>query len=178
MPNFKHHIFSGIMLFPVYYLIFSIIYNIIFGNYPRFENNELIFAFLFFIFGADLPDVDHDLSIINKIFRILTVIFTVFYIYEYEYLFRDIIAVNDILLYNFIILYIGIILGYSLGIIFNSLTRHRGAWHKFHTGIIIGIIIYFVNIKYYMIVRIFYSLALVTGFYVHITMDKYIKLKK
>jgi len=177
MPNFKHHILSGVLIFPVYYLVFSIIFNIFNGHYPLFNNGELIFSFLLFVFGADLPDVDHDLSIINKIFRILTIIFTVFYVFEYEYLFRDLININDFLLYNLIVIYIGIILGYFLGVIFNSLTRHRGAWHKIHTGIIIGIVIFLINTKYNLEIRFFYSLSLVSGFYLHIIMDKYIKLK-
>jgi hypothetical protein len=76
-------------------------------QYPLFNNGELIFSFLLFILGADLPDVDHDLSIINKVFRILTVIFSVFYIFEYEYLLREIININNFLLYNIVIIYIG-----------------------------------------------------------------------
>src|SRR6056297_2717851 len=114
MPNFKHHILSGVLIFPVYYLVFSIIFNAFNGHYPLFNNGELIFSFLLFVFGSDLPDVDHDLSIINKIFRILTIMFTVFYVFEYEYLFRDLININDFLLYNLIVIYIGIILGYFL----------------------------------------------------------------
>jgi hypothetical protein len=146
-------------------------------QYPLFNNGELIFSFLLFILGADLPDVDHDLSIINKVFRILTVIFSVFYIFEYEYLLREIININNFLLYNIVIIYIGIVFGYALGVVFNSLTRHRGAWHKIHTGIIIGTGIFLINGKFNFDVRLFYSLSLVSGFYIHLLMDKYIKLK-
>ena len=177
MPNFKHHIMSGIFLFPMYYLIFSLVYFVFLNQYPLFNNGELIFSFLLFVLGSDLPDVDHDLSIINKIFRILTVIFSVFYVFEYEYLLREIININNFLLYNIVIIYIGIVFGYALGIVFNSLTRHRGAWHKIHTGIIIGAGIFLINSKFNIEIRMFYSLSLVSGFYVHLLMDKYIKIK-
>ncbi|SDC02659.1 LexA-binding, inner membrane-associated putative hydrolase [Geotoga petraea] len=177
MPNFKHHITSGILLFPVYYLVFSIVFTLLFDHYPLFNNNELIFSFLLFVIGTDLPDVDHDLSIINKIFRILIVIFSVYYLFEYEYLLRHITNIDDFLIYNIIIIYLGIILGYAFGIVFNSLTRHRGAWHKIHTGIIIGIILFLLNTKFKIEIRIFYSLSLISGFYVHLLLDKYIKIK-
>jgi len=177
MPNFKHHIMSGIFLFPLYYFIFSLIYFIFMDQYPLFNNGELIFSFLLFVLGADLPDVDHDLSIINKVFRILIVIFSVFYIFQYEYLLREIININDFLLYNIVIIYIGIIFGFALGVVFNSLTRHRGVWHKIHTGIIIGVGIFLINSKFNIDIRLFYSFSLVSGFYVHLLMDKYIKLK-
>lgn len=177
MPNFKHHIMSGIFLFPIFYLFFSVIFSLIFNKYPLFNNGEVVFSFLLFVLGADLPDVDHDLSIINKIFRILIVIFSVYYMFEYEYLFRSIISINDFLVYNIIIIYLGIFLGYAVGIIFNSLTHHRGAWHKIYTGIILGAIIFFINAKFKLEIRLFYSLSLISGYNLHLLLDKYIKIK-
>lgn len=174
MPNFKTHIITGILFYPTYFLLYSFILDIINGEFYPNESIILI-SFFFFVLGADLPDVDHNFSLINKIFRILLVglsISTIFKIKNYY----DFLAFLSTKIYilNTLYIIIGIILGGLIGYLFNNLTKHRGKWHNPITGIILGITSYFLIANNYYSLdynALFVSLSLVIGFFVHLLLD-------
>ncbi|KLO21836.1 hypothetical protein X275_07810 [Marinitoga sp. 1197] len=178
MPNFKTHIITGILFYPVYFLLYSAIMN--FFNIDFYQNDTLILtAFFFFVLGSDLPDVDHNMSLINRVFRILLIgagIYSIFKIEKY-YNFLSFLSIN-IYLIKTIYIIIGIILGWIFGILFNHITKHRGKWHSPFTGILTGIILYFLKTSNYYSVdykTLFIALSLTTGFFIHLILDYYFK---
>ncbi|KAF2956419.1 metal-dependent hydrolase [Marinitoga sp. 38H-ov] len=174
MPNFKTHIITGILFYPTYFLLYSFIMDIL--NIEFYPNESLILvSFFFFVLGSDLPDVDHNFSLINKIFRILLVGLSISIIYKISryYDFISFLTTRRYILNTFYII-LGIVLGGILGLFFNKITKHRGKWHNPITGILIGIITYIlITNNYYFIDfnALFISLSIVFGFFIHILLD-------
>ena len=178
MPNFKTHISTGIFIFPFFFLLFNSIYSHLF--YPiYYVSHEIFISFLLFVLGSDFPDVDHNSSFINNLFRLFLIFGSVFYLFEYDYLYKKYLRPyfnNNI--YNFFIILVGTLIGIILGKIFNKLTKHRRMWHSIITGIVLSLFIYLLNFKYRLPIKIFYSLSFMSGFSIHIILDKTFSSKK
>lgn len=170
MPNFKTHIISGIIAFPLFFLIFNLIHSYFFYDI-YYVPSEIFSSFLLFVLGSDFPDVDHHNAFINKFFRLFLVIGSVYYIFDYKQIFIEQFNLS----YNissFLIIVVGILIGMILGFIFNKLTKHRGMWHSIITGVVISVLIYFLNFKYRSPINLFYSLNFFVGFSLHLLLDK------
>ncbi|CEP77700.1 metal-dependent hydrolase [Defluviitoga tunisiensis] len=171
MPNFKTHILSGIFIFPFFFFLFNWFYSF-FCFEVNYIPSEIIFSYFLFVFGSDFSDVDHNNSFINKLFRLLLIFISVYYLFEFDYLYRTYLPFS----YNtsnFIIILFGTLIGLLLGLLFNTLTKHRGFWHSIFTGIGISIIIYLTNINSRKPMKLLYSLSFLFGFIIHFLLDKY-----
>ncbi|GAB6188798.1 metal-dependent hydrolase [Marinitoga arctica] len=178
MPNFKTHIISGVLFYPIYFLLYSFIMDILNTEFYPSESIILI-SFFFFLLGADLPDIDHNFSFINKLFRILLVGLGIFMVFKIRRYF-DFLSFLHLKLYIIKTLYIifGIIIGGIIGILFNNMTKHRGKWHSLFTGILFGIIVYFLKVNNYYTFSfeaLFLGLSLTIGFCVHLFLDYFFK---
>jgi len=178
MPNFRTHVIAGILLYPIYFLSYSFTMDILNIEFYPSESIILI-SFFFFVLGADLPDVDHNFSIINKIFRILLVglgIFMMFKIRRY-YDFLSFLQLKSYIL-DTLYIALGVFSGGIIGTLFNTMTKHRGKWHSIFTGIILGVITYFLqtnNYNSFDIKALFLGMALTIGFFVHLFLDHHFK---
>ncbi|WP_129408925.1 metal-dependent hydrolase [Marinitoga lauensis] len=149
MPNFKTHVITGILFYPTYFLLYSFIMDMAHINFNP-DESLILLSFFFFVLGSDLPDVDHNFSLINKFFRILLVglgIYSIFKLKRY-YDFLSFLALRVYILKTLYII-IGIILGGIIGFLFNYITKHRGKWHSPLTGILLGIITYYLKSNNY-----------------------------
>ncbi|HOO74661.1 MAG TPA: metal-dependent hydrolase [Tepiditoga sp.] len=184
IPNFKTHITAGVLLYPLYFLLFIVIYRFFNGNYYYFSNYEIAAGLGIFMLSSDLPDVDHDFSIINKIFRLLIFCFSVYYTLFLWNKFGFSIS-DNYLFFKPLLIFAGILIGFLLGLLFNSLTKHRGIWHTYIMGVILSLIFYLMFLHIGSVIRLFYSLAVFSGYSVHLILDKFftekngfIKIKK
>jgi uncharacterized membrane protein YoaK (UPF0700 family) len=177
IPNFRTHILSGIVAYPFFYILFATISSLIFSNIYYFSADEIAFSFSLFVLGSDLPDVDHQHALINKFFRILLIIATIYYVFLYSYnLYPKIPFSRDVS--NFLLLIVAISLGALISVLFNKLTRHRGIWHTVFMALILSGALFLLNLKYTLLIQIFYSLSLFFGYCVHLFLDKYFKENK
>ena len=171
MPNFKTHILSGIFIFPVFFFLFNWFYSLF-----KFEVNyipsEIIVSYFLFVLGSDFSDVDHNNSFINKLFRLLLIFGSVYYLFTFDYLYRSYLPFSYNIS-NFIIIMLGILIGVLLGLLFNAMTKHRGFWHSIFTGIGISFIIYLINTNPRKPMKLLYSLSFLFGFIIHFLLDKY-----
>jgi inner membrane protein len=178
MPNFKTHVITGILFFPTFFLLYSFfmdIFNISFNP----NTNMIIISFFFFVLGADLPDVDHNFSLINKFFRILLVGLGIYIVFKIKQSY-DILSFLQIRLYiiNTIYIILGILIGGLIGALFNYVTKHRGKWHSPITAIIFGVIAYYLNTNnYYQIdfYSLYLGLSITTGYIIHLFLDYHFK---
>ncbi|PNR98104.1 MULTISPECIES: metal-dependent hydrolase [Petrotoga] len=175
MPNFKTHILSGILGFPVFFLVFNFIYSHLFYE-VYYVSGEIVASYFLFVVGSDFPDIDHQNSFINKLMRLFLIFGSVYYLFEYDFLYREYLPFSYNLS-NFILIVVGVLLGLLLGIIFNKLSKHRGLWHSFLIGGILSVIIYLLNLKYRTPINILYSLSYFVGFSLHVILDKNLKTK-
>ncbi|AEX85194.1 hypothetical protein XO10_03830 [Marinitoga sp. 1135] len=178
MPNFRTHVITGIILYPLYFLLFSLIAD--FFSIDFISSLKVILSgFFIFVLGSDLPDVDHNFSLINKFFRILLVGIGIQIVFKISY-YYDFLSFLHMRLYVLKTIYIilGILAGGIMGILFNKITKHRGKWHSPITGIFLGIILYALITKNYYsidIESVYISTALVFGFFVHLFLDAHFK---
>jgi hypothetical protein len=170
MPNFRTHIISGIIGFPIFFFVFNIISYLFTKNFYSFSASEITISYALFILGSDFPDVDHQKSLINRFFRILLILVSVYYFFEYDYIFKHYIPFKGPF-YYLLIIFVGISVGTLFGIIFNNTTKHRGAWHSILTAVLLSVILFLLNTKYYILIKFFYSFSLFIGHITHLSLD-------
>ncbi|BBE30837.1 hypothetical protein OSSY52_09780 [Tepiditoga spiralis] len=170
MPNFKTHISSGVITFPVFYLLFLYLGKVITGYYFHFNAIQITLGFSLFILGSDFPDVDHQNALINKVFRILLLIFSVYYAFDNKMFFLKYIKL-PFLFESTLILILSIVFGIVIGYIFNKTTKHRGIWHSIFMAIFWSILIYFLN--YRSFAKVYYSISFLFGDILHLFLDKF-----
>jgi len=175
MPNFKTHILSGILGFPVFFLVFNFIYSQLFYE-VYYVSNEILFSYFLFVVGSDFPDIDQHNSFINKLFRLFLIFGSVYYLFEYDFLYKKYIPFSYNLS-NFILIVTGTLVGLLLGMVFNKLSKHRGVWHSFLMGVILSFVVYLLNLKYRTPINLLYSLSYFVGYSMHIILDKNFKAK-
>ncbi|HOB15996.1 MAG TPA: metal-dependent hydrolase [Defluviitoga sp.] len=176
MPNFKTHIFSGILVFPIFFFLFNWLYTLFF-NEVNYISYEIVISYFLFVIGSDFPDVDHNYSFVNKLFRLSLIFGVVYYLFEYDYLYRNYLPLSYNLS-NLIILSLGILIGLLLGFLFNALTKHRGIWHSIFMAIGMSVAIYLINIKSRKPVKILYCFSFLSGFSLHLFLDKFLDSSK
>lgn len=170
MPNFKTHVSTGVIMFPIFYLLFLYLGKVITGYYFHFNASQIVLGFSLFILGSDFPDVDHQNALINKVFRILLLIFSVYYIFDHKMFFIKFIQL-PFLLESTIMVVFAIAIGTIIGYVFNKTTKHRGIWHSIYMAIFWSILIYFLNYKSFA--KLYYSISFLFGDILHLFLDKF-----
>lgn len=180
MPNFKVHVVSGILVFPLTIPLLSLIQRSF--DLVQISDNILVLSFLFFTLGSDAPDLDHKNAYMHRVAKVIVWMLSTVYIY---FLFRDKIPSwpsNMKFLGNEIILfYIAIFLGLLVSNFLSAITPpHRGPFHSFFApiifGLIIGALFYFLAIKNgnspeALSNAVYIGISSLLGYTLHLVMD-------
>lgn len=189
MPNFKVHVVSGILIFPLTIPLLSLI-QISFGL-AQISDKILVLSFLFFTLGSDAPDLDHKGAYMHRVAKVIVWMLATVYLF---FLFREKIPLwvpdLEFLRNEIFIFYIAIILGLLFSNFLSAVTpAHRGPFHSFIApivfGLIIGALFYFLEIKNgnsreAISNSIYIGISSLLGYTLHLIMDytqTYIKKK-
>ena len=142
--NWKKHLLFGALIF----LLINFFY---FYNSVPFNYFDFIVGISIIMVYSILPDIDHPLSNITWIFILSSILMTLLYFLEN----------------NFLFIYLGISL-----LIFIFLTakvcKHRGRIHSIIVGVLFSMPLYFIGINFF-----FYGFI---GYLSHLILDKEIKI--
>jgi hypothetical protein len=190
MPNFRAHVLTGLLLFPVSLPVYDLLQRLLYLVAP--SERIIAFSFIFFALGSDAPDLDHKNAYMHRIAKVIvwlgaTVYFYFFLKERFPIWFPEVrILENEIILF-----YICIFLGMLSSQLFSALMpRHRGPLHSvfspFVFGLIIGALFYFLEIRdadqrLAMANSIYIGTSAFLGYTVHLILDytqTYIKRRR
>jgi membrane-bound metal-dependent hydrolase YbcI (DUF457 family) len=180
MPNFRAHVLSGLLLFPLTLPVYDLIQRLLYLE-PA-SDRIIAFSFIFFTLGADAPDLDHKNAYMHRIAKVIIWILTTIYFYfflkeRFPVWFPEVRILENVMLLFYICLFLGMLTAQ----IFSALMpRHRGPFHSFVSpfifGIIVGVLFYFLEVKsaeekLAMANSIYVGTASFLGYTVHLIMD-------
>ncbi len=168
LPSWKTHVFSGVIGAVTLSLILASTLSLNFLSLDFWKTQ--ILSTLFFILGSDLPDIDHDNSLIRRyvIASSTLICFPLTYLYTGHLDFNFTQRTATSIIASLIVL----LLGWTS----KFFTKHRGHFHSVTAAIIYGSIIYIASL------RITTKYAYLTGIYafigyiLHLILDKTLKI--
>jgi len=138
MSNFKTHIYSGIFSYPLFMLIYYFIGRNI-DSSMIIGINAISIAFIFYVIGSDLPDLDSNTALIKRSMQlILAIFFTLFF---YNILNDSTIhqKINNLITTDYLVIFISFSTSLILGILVSKgldLLNHRGFFHTLWAALI------------------------------------------
>ncbi len=140
MPNFKVHVVSGIITFPLIIPLYSIIQNGL--QLVVISDRVLILSFIFFTLGSDAPDLDHKNAYMHRVAKVIIWMIATIYLF---FVFKERIPLwfpqlaflrNEIVLF-----YLSILMGWLVSVFLSAITPpHRGPFHSFLAPFVFGLL--------------------------------------
>lgn len=133
MSNFKTHIYSGIFSYPLFMLIYYLIGRNIDNSFVL-GMNAVSLAFIFYVIGSDLPDLDSNTALIKRSMQFILMIFFTLFFYN---------IINDSSIHNkiydfvsvdYLVVFVSFTFSLILGFLVSKgldLLNHRGFFHTF-----------------------------------------------
>ncbi|HPF16361.1 MAG TPA: metal-dependent hydrolase [Thermotogota bacterium] len=185
MPNFKVHVATGIIVFPVMIPLYNLFHNTF--KLVAISDRILIFSFIFFVLGSDAPDLDHKNAYMHRVAKVIIWIIATIYLF---FVLKERIPLwfprLNILRNETVLFYISILLGWVFSAFLSAITPpHRGPFHSFLAPVVFGLItgglFYILEIKTAspseaMSNAVYIGTSSMLGYALHVTMD-YIQSK-
>ncbi|HOO32307.1 MAG TPA: metal-dependent hydrolase [Thermotogota bacterium] len=180
MPNFRVHVLSGLLLFPLTLPVYGLLQNLLYLE--PISERIIALSFVFFTLGSDAPDLDHKNAYMHRIAKVVVWVLTTIYFYFFlkeriPVWFPEVRFLEN----EMIQFYFSLFLGMLCSQLFSALMpRHRGPFHSFLApfvfGIIIGGLFYFLEIKaaeaqLTMSNSIYVGTSAFLGYTVHLILD-------
>ncbi len=171
MPNLKGHVTGAVLMFPVYYTVYHSI-GLITGEFYRPSSGVLALAYVIFVVGGDLPDIDAQAAPIRWFTQALVPLMFIASLWDFHP-FEDFLFYHlgnwGYVVYIFALVVGGFLVGYTL-----RLLKHRGFLHTISFAILYAGVIY-LWLRWGMEFKgndlMFTTLAAFFGVYTHLLLD-------
>ncbi len=175
MPSLKTHLKAGMLLFPVYFLVFNIVSHFVFNQTFKPDTVSLTMAYVFFVLGSDLPDIDSNNAPIRWFAHAVFSGIIIGGMWNFKPVWDFFERTGE--LKASIIVGLGTISGFLLGYSLNTL-KHRGFLHSNLFGLGYTGFCYIIG-RYVLNLRgtdlIFVSLSGFFGVFTHLLLDYKLK---
>lgn len=141
MPNFRTHIVSGLISYPLVIALYNLIS--VFFAIPVFSKSILSVGYVIYVISSDAPDIDHDHAFFHKLAKIIVWISSSIYAFFFidknlMGYFPDVVFLKS----DFFTFGISILFGMIVSVFFAKLMpRHRGPLHTIYAAVIYAAII-------------------------------------
>ncbi|HCF38507.1 MAG TPA: hypothetical protein DER56_05480 [Thermosipho africanus] len=171
MPNFNTHVNFGIYFYPFVLLIYKIASQ--FLNFSMPEDKIIAIGFLIFVLSSDMPDIDHNHSLLHRFVKLLTISAAIYFEFTGEIIISYFnLNVEDVFLRFLFSFLFGILIGILYELI---IPRHRGTLHTVWASLIYGGIIGYGTfyITSNLNNALFLGIISVSGYVLHLILDRY-----
>ncbi len=172
MPGYRTHVLTGIILFPVVFLLYEFLYKIFIGDIFSPTVNVFIVSYFAYILGTDIPDIDSEVAPMRWFIHSLFPLIFFYIFWEAGYLeilnerFGDFFGV---FLFVVLCVFSGFLSGYLL-----KFLSHRGVVHTMtfavSYGVLCGVITGFMEV-FNLSYRVFIGFSGFSGVAVHLLLD-------
>ncbi|ABR31211.1 hypothetical protein SU69_06905 [Thermosipho melanesiensis] len=168
MPNFNSHVRAGVFFYPIVLYIYLFIIRLV--NFGMPSEKIIAWGFFIFVLSSDMPDIDHNHSLLHKFVKLLVVSSVVYF----EFTRKVIVTFFDLQIGVYLRFLISLLVGLFSGVLYEILIpRHRGPLHTIWAALIYGGII-FSGVYYFgfqLENAIFLGIISTAGYILHLLMD-------